>query len=110
LHNNYINLEIVNKIKKYKNFKIKESNHTICTAFGECCENKLGDIILRIYFKNIHNNNKTNFSTYSNDFDNFDNLNKLNNSNEDQSEPSYLFLDLTCTIIQSPFDIIIGRP
>lgn len=93
IHGNYISTEIALQLQAL-GATAKETRHTICNAFGEC-RSMVGemDVILKLtYDTTLPPCTCTKAHTGV--------------SNEMQQEQ----IEITCTIIQSPYDLIIGRP
>ena len=91
LHGDYINTELASKLQRL-GARVRDTPSTICNAFGEC-KNMIGQIDIKLKINFVPQ--KLSCScTHS------------HTENDMQSET----LTLCCTIIQSPYELIIGRP
>lgn len=91
LHGNYINIATAN-ILKNSGAIVDKSTHRVCNVFGTCSDN-VGSVMINL----IPINEKMCYETVS----------KQTNCT-DCSERT--ILKIKCTIIDTPYDIIIGRP
>ena len=88
LHGNYINHSLAKSLSSLDVIINHKNNHSVCHVFGECFD-VVGEVDLSIKF----NKNK--------------NCKCLNNCNNKIQKD---LISLTCTIINSPYDMIIGLP
>ena len=98
VHSNYINKNIADAlIKAGAVYKDTDTSHVVCTPLS--CSTFVGQITIKLMFNKIKCCNHI--------FNSYKNKNKKQKLCDCEKAES---ITLTCTIISSPYDIIIGRP